>query len=793
MQNRHHATGLRGGVAHRSATTPGSGEPVEASRGSAVVCVLTINGADELLADGLASVVEHTPSEVPIVLCAEIGAAVGAGRREIIRLPGSEDGSFARSANAALAAAHPADVALVASGTIVGSGWLERLRDAAHSDSHVASASALSNVGSLLRVGAADVSSAAGLEVAAASVAAHSLLLRPRLPSAALPCVYLRRNAIDLAGDFDESLTGAEGALVDFSQRCVLRGLLHVAADDVLVWSAPPRTRRGRRAGRDAGATEDATALARRYPYYERERQDAERSVDRPVHVATRRALHALRRPSSDGRLSVTIDGRVLTAVLAGTQIDTLETIRALAATGEVVLSVVVPPDLGRHARAVLSEADVPLLKDAADLDRAGVADIVFRPYQVSRVDDLSFLRPLGNRLVLSCLDLIAYHNPGYFPVFPQWQRYQASVRIALGLADHVVFISHDCAEEAISERIVERERASVVYLGVDHASPRVAARRPDGLERLGELPFLLCLGADYRHKNRVFALELLAALRDEHGWNGALVLAGPHLTYGSSADEEAVLLDASPDLEEHVMRLGQVSEAEKRWLIERSIAVCYPTTREGFGFIPFEAAALGRPCIFASTTALGELLPSELMTIVQWSPQESAPQVLALLTDADRVAEHVAAINARARELTWQRSADQLLGVFEAVRAAQPRDGGRIVDDLRDIAADGSEAERKYTELWSALSEAGRELVGPGGVLSQPDQSALLAVARGPLLHRLLLGQVRVLRRLQRHAPKPAEEPATEREAFQLHFAPDNERHMSDQLAPIADLEELD
>ena len=41
----------------------------------------------------------------------------------------------------------------------------------------------------------------------------------------------------------------------------------------------------------------------------------------------------------------------------------------------------------------------------------------------------------------------------------------------------------------------------------------------PDGFEAQ---PFLLQLGTDFKHKNRVFALELLSALRDGQGWMGA-------------------------------------------------------------------------------------------------------------------------------------------------------------------------------------------------------------------------------------------------------------------------------
>ena len=50
--------------------------------------------------------------------------------------------------------------------------------------------------------------------------------------------------------------------------------------------------------------------------------------------------------------------------------------------------------------------------------------------------------------------DLIAYRNPGYFPGYPQWERYQRLTRRALALADYVVFFSHHAAAGRAQARI---------------------------------------------------------------------------------------------------------------------------------------------------------------------------------------------------------------------------------------------------------------------------------------------------------------------------------------------------
>ena len=70
---------------------------------------------------------------------------------------------------------------------------------------------------------------------AAAVIRERSLRIRPSLPTAVGHCMFVRRSALDLVGDFDPAFSPGYGEEVDFSQRCLRAGLSHVLADDVLV------------------------------------------------------------------------------------------------------------------------------------------------------------------------------------------------------------------------------------------------------------------------------------------------------------------------------------------------------------------------------------------------------------------------------------------------------------------------------------------------------------------------------------------------------------------------------
>ena len=117
---------------------------------------------------------------------------------------------------------------------LVIAGWLDRIGNAARADTNTASASALADTGTPLALSLEQGSAKEFVELAD-SVAAHTLKLRPRLSRAVGPCVYVRREALELVGPLDKALDLRRALEVDFAQRCLLSGLAHVAADDVVV------------------------------------------------------------------------------------------------------------------------------------------------------------------------------------------------------------------------------------------------------------------------------------------------------------------------------------------------------------------------------------------------------------------------------------------------------------------------------------------------------------------------------------------------------------------------------
>ncbi len=709
-------------------------ETLDLTRGSVVVCV-TVLAADPPALACLRSVLEHSDTQIPIILAGSAAALerlaqaldVETRDRTIVGLSLQHDTAVC-ALNAAIAASLPSDVAFVLAGMQVSPGWLKGLRDAATSDSIVASATPLSLGAGAVMLPGADPSDA---DEAAIALRQSALDLYPRIATIGPGCAYIRRGALELAAPLDESL-GLGEALADLALRTTALGMVHVAADDVLVHGAV-----------ESGHAENpiqATIAAD-------EQGPLRRSLDR-----ARTAL---------GRLAVTIDGRALNASAGGTQTYIIELILALARGGEVAVRVLVPPDLSERARdALTSVPDVELLTYEQALADPPLSDVVHRPQQVFTPDDLTLLRLVGKRVVIGQQDLVAFHNHSYHRDGDAWRAYRRTTRLALAGADQVVFFSGHARRDALAEDLLPAGRTHIVGIGMEAIeAPGLSGLPPGGLT--AEEPFLLCLGADYAHKNRPFAIRLLGALR-ELGWSGRLVLAGAHVPYGSSCEQEREILRNHPDLSSSLVDLGPIDESAKIWLYGHATALLYPTLYEGFGLLPVEAARAGLPCLFAAQASLSEVA-GDAATLVPWDGAASAIRVLPLLSAGPARSEHLEKLRSLAIP-DWSEVAQQLVAVYRhalaappseaAPRAWQELDRENYILKLEREVEHHTQLAREYQDAYHSLEgrvSIGLPLIDEGGLLSPAQQRGLMRIAGRGRLGELAVAPLGMLGRLNR------------------------------------------
>lgn len=168
------------------------------------------------------------------------------------------------------------DVVLLNSDTEVPKGWLDKLMKCAESDKKIATVTPLSNNASLASVPLFNQENqfpdGYTFEKMAKLVEECSMHLYPEIPSGHGFCLYIKREALDKVGYFDEEAFGkGYGEENDFCFRCLKKGYKHILCDDVYVFH------KGAQSFNEKG--EHADELARRYPeiikkvgwWYERE------------------------------------------------------------------------------------------------------------------------------------------------------------------------------------------------------------------------------------------------------------------------------------------------------------------------------------------------------------------------------------------------------------------------------------------------------------------------------------------------------------------------------------------
>jgi hypothetical protein len=346
----------------------------------------------------------------------------------------------------------------------------------------------------------------------------------------------------------------------------------------------------------------------------------------------------------------------------------------------------------------------------------------------------------------------------------------------------------HTCSE-LLSDGLVSDDRIRIVPPGLDHSTSMGEVTPPDNpaapLPELADFDparpdhpdgYLLCLGTDFRHKNRLFALRMVDALHRRHDWRGGLILAGMHIPNGSSLEVEREFVERHPSLQATVRDLGAIAEREKAQLMSRASAVLYPSVYEGFGLIPFEAALSGTPCAFALQSSLSDVLPHEAATIIPWDPKESANALLRLLRDQAARARHLDLLVDAARRHTWAGTAEAMTSVFHEAAVAPAREAATLSRDeiereqeLHELIAAQDELvarlvfERKHTQgMYDRLNRDvgfALSLIGPEGSLPEDVQRALLALSARPGLSRPLYGAAGQIFRLMRSLRRSRQE----------------------------------
>ena len=266
----------------------------------------------------------------------------------------------------------------------------------------------------------------------------------------------------------------------------------------------------------------------------------------------------------------------------------------------------------------------------------------------------------VSRRTVLVLHDAAALRHPGWYaPAYVAWQRRLLPVLVAR--ARLIVTVSAFSRDELVELLGADPGGIAIVPGGVDGrftpAADTGAARRTHGLAR----PYVLCVASHTARKNLAALVPAARALAAE---GVELAVAGGHRP--QFAREQGL---------EALKLLGHVDDALLPGLYAGAEAFVLPSLYEGFGLPVLEAMASGTPVVTTTAGALPETCGGAARLV--GDPSGIAEALTTLLGDSAERARLREAGRARARELTWERTAGTMDALLQAELARASTSSG--------------------------------------------------------------------------------------------------------------------
>jgi glycosyltransferase involved in cell wall biosynthesis len=233
------------------------------------------------------------------------------------------------------------------------------------------------------------------------------------------------------------------------------------------------------------------------------------------------------------------------------------------------------------------------------------------------------------------------------------------TLRYAVRRAAGFVAVSQSTADALTARFRSAAGRVTVTPLGVPHGLAAAAGDR--GAEDGPPEGFVLAVGTLEPRKNLPRLVRAYASLPHDLQERHPLVIVGK--TGWQARDTLAAL----SNLGERSWLLGYVPDARLAQLYGRCALFCYPSLGEGFGLPVLEAMHAGAAVVTSDRSSLPEVGGDAVEYVDPFDEASIAAGMERVLLDPERRSELSARAAERARDFSWERTAELTLGALEA------------------------------------------------------------------------------------------------------------------------------
>jgi glycosyltransferase involved in cell wall biosynthesis len=234
--------------------------------------------------------------------------------------------------------------------------------------------------------------------------------------------------------------------------------------------------------------------------------------------------------------------------------------------------------------------------------------------------------------------------------------------------ADHVLADSESTRADLIELYRTPPAKVSVLYSGVDErfrpVTDSAALNAVRAKYDLGGWPFVLAVGTLQPRKNYVRLIQALAQLPLPDVC--LVIVGGRGWLFGAIFAEVERL-----GLRARVRFPGFANDADLPALYSAARVLAYPSLYEGFGLPILEAFACGTPVVTSTASSLPEVAGDAALLVPPTDVDALAAALTAALTDDALRADLIHRAQARLPLFSWEKSARQLLKMYERLLGA--------------------------------------------------------------------------------------------------------------------------
>ncbi len=267
-------------------------------------------------------------------------------------------------------------------------------------------------------------------------------------------------------------------------------------------------------------------------------------------------------------------------------------------------------------------------LQDPGSLDKIISLDFVFRTSQTFITEDWLRISSKAYMSGVWMLDFIAFGSPFYSTNKSHWFEQRQNIIHGLKFTDALFYLTEHVQEVSKAyNTIFESFKNYILPIGIDLSKEVSNSELSEHIVSED----LLCYGASFNHKNRVYLLRVAQKLITI-GWRGKIKFVGPRPLVNDSHEDEKRLTESDIELRQRYFDCGYLDDQKLIQEILGTNLVIYPSISEGFGMVPWESLKYNKLTVTSNLSALNETTPPFAPTLSLRNVDEDAELILQLL-----------------------------------------------------------------------------------------------------------------------------------------------------------------